>query len=129
MQTFYILVIQTNYIQVITFDETKMEKGSSNQSRLNKNVSYLKIPGQKRKDIRDASMRAIARPVLSKAINVCSDHFTKDSFYKSQELKRHLLGGNFKYIRKPGAVLSLFPNEKVVNQYHLIKKKQSNLEM
>ena len=74
-------------------------------------------------------MRAIARPVLSKAINVCSDHFTKDSFDKSQELKRHLLGGSSKYILKPGAVLSLFPNGKVVNQYHLIKKKQSNLEM
>ena len=64
-----------------------MEKGFSNQSRLNKNVSYLKIPGQERKDIRNASMRAIARPVLSKAINVCSDHFTKDSFDESQELK------------------------------------------
>ena len=41
-----------------TFDETKMilcyVKGCSNQSRLNKNVTYHKIPEQDRKDIRDA---------------------------------------------------------------------------
>ena len=30
-----------------------------------------------------------------------SDHFTKDSFDESQELKRHPFSGNLKYIRKP----------------------------
>ena len=69
-------------------------KGCSNQSRLNKNVSYQKIPGQETKDIRDAWIKAIARP----------DHFTEDSFDESQELKRRLLGGNLKYILKPDAV-------------------------
>ena len=38
-------------------------KGCSNQSRLNKNVSYQKIAGQERKDIKVAWIRAIARPV------------------------------------------------------------------
>ena len=60
-------------------------KGCTNQSRLNKNVSYHKIPGKERKDIRDAWIRAIARPV-PKAIHVSSDHFTKDLFDESQEL-------------------------------------------
>ena len=55
-------------------------KGCSNQSRLNKNVSCHKIPGQERKDVRDAWIRAIARPVLPKATDVSSDHFNKDSF-------------------------------------------------
>ena len=91
-------------------------KGCSNQSRLNKNVSYHKIPAQERKDIRDAWIRAIARPALPKAIHVCSDHFTEDSFDESQELKRRLLGGNLKYILKPDAVLYLFPNGKAFNK-------------
>ena len=80
-------------------------KGCSNQSRLNKNVSYQKIPGQETKDIRDAWIKAIARPALPEAIHVCSDHFTEDSFDESQERrKRRLLGGNLKYILKPDAV-------------------------
>ena len=41
-----------------TFVKTKMVtccvKDCSNQSRFNKNVSYNEIPGQERKDIRDA---------------------------------------------------------------------------
>ena len=53
-------------------------KGYSNKSRLNKNNSYHKIPGQERKDIRNAWIRAIARPVLPEAIHVCSDHFAED---------------------------------------------------
>ena len=103
-----------------TFGETKMitccVKGFSSQSRLSKNVFYHKIPGQERKDIRNAWIRAIARPVLPKAFHVCPDHFTEDSFDESQELKRHLLGGNLKYILKPDAVPSLFPNGKAVNK-------------
>ena len=98
-------------------------KGCSNQSRLNKNVLYHKIPGQERKDIRDAWIRAIARPVLPKTIHVCSDHFTKNSFDESQELKQCFLGGNLKYILKPDAVPSLFPNGNVVN-----KSVSSNVE-
>ena len=47
---------------------------------------------------------------------MCSDHFTEVSFDKSQELKRHLLGGNLKYILKPDAVLSLFPSGKAVKK-------------
>ena len=66
--------------------------------------------------IRDAWIRAIARPVFSKAIHVSSDHFTKDSFDESQELKRRLLAGNLQYILKPDAVPSLFPNGKTVNK-------------
>ena len=58
----------------------------------------------------DAWIKAIARQVLFKAVHVCSDHFTEDSFDESQELKRHVLGGNLKYIIKPDAVPSLFPN-------------------
>ena len=95
-------------------------KGCSNQSRLNKNVSYHKIPGHERKDIRDAWIRAIARPVLPKAIRGSSDHFTKDSFDESEELKRRLLGGNLQYILKPDAVPSLFPNGKAVNKSSVI---------
>ena len=91
-------------------------KGCSNQSRLNKNVSYHKIPGQERKDVRDAWIRAIARPVLPKAVHVCSNHFTEDSFDESQEPKRRLLGGNLKHILKPDAVPSLFLNGKAVNK-------------
>ena len=87
-------------------------KGCSNQSRLNKIVSYHKIPGQERKDIRDAWIKAIARPVLPKAIHVCSDHFTEDLFDESQELQQRLLGGNLKYILKPDVVPSLFPKLK-----------------
>ena len=71
-----------------TFDETKMVtccvKGCSNQSRLSKDVSNHKIPGQERKGIGDAWVKAIARPVLRKGVHVCSDHFTKDSFDESQ---------------------------------------------
>ena len=121
-----------------TFHETRMVtcymKGCSNQSRLNKNVSYHKIPGQERKDIKKAWTRAIARP---KAVHVCSDHFTEDSFDENQEITWHLLGGNLKYILKPDAVPPLFPNGKAVKkswpssvhlqqafrkQKHLIKK-------
>ena len=76
-------------------------KGCSNQSSLKKNVSYRKIPRQWRKKILDAWIKAIARPVLSKAVHVCSDHFTEDSFDESQELKRRVLGGNLKCIIKP----------------------------
>ena len=83
---------------------------------MNSNVSYHKIPGQERKDVGDAWITAIVRPVLLKAVHVCSDHFTEDSFDESQELKWRLLGGNLKYILKPDAVPSLFPNGKVVNK-------------
>ena len=82
---------------------------------MNKNVSYHKTPDQKRKNIRDAWTRTIARPVLSKAIHVCSNHFTEDSF-ESQELKPPLLGGNLKCILKPDVFSSLFPNGKAVNR-------------
>ena len=98
-------------------------KGCSNQSRLSKNASCHKTPGQERKDVRDAWIRAITRPVLSKAIHVCSDHFNEDRFDESQELKRCLLGANLKYILKPDAVPSSFPNGKAVN-----KSVSSNLE-
>ena len=98
-------------------------KGSSNQSRLNKNVSYIKIPDQERKDIRDAWRRAIARPVLSKAIHVFSDRFTEDPSDESQKLKRRLLGGSSKYIFKPDSVPPLFSNGKVVH-----KSVSSNIE-
>ena len=83
---------------------------------MNSNVSYHKIPGQERKEVGDAWITAIVRPVLLKAVHVCSDHFTEDSFDESQELKRRLLGGNLKYVLKPDAVPSLFPNGKVVNK-------------
>ena len=72
--------------------------GMEFQSRLNKNVSYHKIPGQDRKHIRDAWIRAITRPVLPKAVHVCPDHLTKDLCDESQELKQHLLSGNLKCI-------------------------------
>ena len=62
-------------------------KGCPSQSRWNKNVSYQKIPGQERKDIRDAWIKAIARPASPKAIQVCPDHFTEDLLDESQELK------------------------------------------
>ena len=84
---------------------------------MNKNISYHKITGQERKNIRDTWIRAIARPVLPKAIHVSSDHFIEDSFDENQELKQHLLGGNLRYILKPYVVPSLFPNGKaVINQ-------------
>ena len=54
---------------------------------------------------------------------MCSDHFTEESFDESQELKRRLLGGNLKYILKPDAVPSLFPNGKTIN-----KSVSSNVE-
>ena len=98
-------------------------KGCSNQSRSNKNVSYHKIPDQERKDIRDAWIRAIARWVLPKTVDLSSDHFTKDSFDESHELKQHLLGGNLQNILKPDPLLSLFLNGKVVN-----KSVSSNIE-
>ena len=66
-----------------TFDKTKMAPWCvavcSNQSRLSKNVSYHKIPGQESKDV-----RAIARPVLSKAMHVCSDYFSKVDSMKAK---------------------------------------------
>ena len=71
-------------------------------------------PGEK--SIREAWIRAIARPVRPKAVHVFTNHFTKDSFDESQELKRRLLGSNLKYILKPDAVPSLFPNGKAVNK-------------
>ena len=96
-------------------------KGCSNQSGLNKNVGYHKIPGQERRDIRDPWIKAIARPVLPKAIHVCSDHFTEDSFDESQELKRRLLVGNLKYMLKRDAVHRYFQMERpLINQYHLM---------
>ena len=98
-------------------------KGCSNQSRLNENFSCHKVPGQERKDIRDAWIRAIVRPVLPKVIHVASDHFNKDSFDESQQLKRRLLGDNLLNILKPDAVPSLFPNGKAVN-----KSVSSNIE-
>ena len=91
-------------------------EGCSNQSGLNKNVSYHKISGHKRKYVRDASIRAIARPVLPKAIHGSFDHLTKDSFDETQELKRCLLGSNLQYILKPDAIPSVFPNGKAVNK-------------
>ena len=97
-------------------------KVCSNQSRLNKNVSY-KIPDYERKDTRDAWIRAIARPALPKAINGSSNHFTKDSFDESQELQQHLLRDNLQYTLKPDVVPSIFSNGKVVN-----KSVSSNIE-
>ena len=38
------------------------------------------MPGEEVKDIRDAWTKAIARPVLPKAVRVCSDNVNKDSF-------------------------------------------------
>ena len=98
-------------------------KGCSNQSRLNKNVSYHKRPDKERKDTRDAWIKTIARPVLLKAVHVCSDQFTEDSFDESEEPKWHLLGGNLKYLLKPDEVPFLIPNGKTLN-----KSGSSNLE-
>ena len=72
---------------------------------MNKNVSYHNIPGEEGKDIRDAWTRAIARPVLPKAVRVCSDNVNKDSFDEPcsidcDELMWRLLTGNLKYILK-----------------------------
>ena len=104
-------------------------KGCSNQSRLNKSLSYHKIPGQKRKDIRDAWIKAIARLVLPKAIHVCSDHFTEDSSDESQELKRRLLGGNLRYILKPDESHRYLQMDwPLINQYHLMWEKLLNSE-
>ena len=62
------------------FDETKMvscrAKTCSNQSRLNK------ISGKEKKEIKDAWIRTIARPVLP--AHACSDNLTEDSFDESQ---------------------------------------------
>ena len=55
-------------------------KDCSDQSRLNKNVSYHKIPDEERKDTRDALIKTIARPVLPKVVRVRSD-----------QLKTHLI--------------------------------------
>ena len=56
------------------------------------------------------------KPVLPKAAHVCSDHFTEDSSDESQELKRHLLSSNLKYILKTGAVpfLTLISQDQVL---------------
>ena len=72
--------------------------------------------------MRDAWIRATARPVLPKALHVSLNNFTEDSFDESQELKQHLLSGNLQYILKPDAVLSpYFQMENLlINQYHLI---------
>ena len=91
-------------------------KGCSNQSRLNENISHHQIQGQKKKDKKGCLIKAIDRPVLPKAARVCFYHFTKDSSEKSKELKQHLLGSNLKYILKPDAVASLFPNGKAINK-------------
>ena len=96
-------------------------EGCSNQSRLNRNVSYHEIPDQERKDIMNAWVRAIARSIYLKLsmcllITLPKIHLMKDSFDESQELKRCLLCGNLKYILKPDAVSSLFPNGKAVNK-------------
>ena len=82
---------------------------------MNSNVSYHKIPGQERKDVGDAWITAIVRPVLLKAVHVCSDHFTEDSFDESQELKWRLLGGNLKFILKPDAVPSFQMERSLIN--------------
>ena len=95
---------------------TCYKKDCSNQSRLNKNISNHKIPGQERKDISDAWIRTITRQVFPKAVDVCSDHFTENSCDESQELKQRLFSGNLKYILKPDVVPSLFPNWKAVNK-------------
>ena len=100
-----------------------MCKRCSNHSRYNKNVSYDKIPVQEGKDTRNVWIRAFARPVLSKAIHVRSDHFNEDSFGESQERKRRFLGSNLKYILKPDSVPSLISKGKAIN-----KSVSSNIE-
>ena len=47
----------------------------------------------------------------------------ENSFDKSKELKRHLLGGNLKYLLKPDKVPLLIPNGKAIN-----KSGSSNIE-
>ena len=61
-------------------------------------------------------IKTIARPVLSKAIHACSDHFTEVHLMKAKRSPQHLLGDILKYILKPDAVPSLFPNGKTVNK-------------
>ena len=77
--------------------------------KLNKNISYHQTPGQTRKDIRNAWIRATARSVLPKAVHVCFDDFTEDLFDEHQKLKRRLLDGNLKYILNPDTIQYLFP--------------------
>ena len=64
-----------------TVDETKMVtccvKDCSNQSKLNKNISYHKILGVERKDIRKAWIKIIARPVLRKAYSYVSNSYIR----------------------------------------------------
>ena len=90
---------------------------------MNKNVSYHKIQGQEKKDTTDVWIKTIARPVLSKAIHACSDHFTEVHLMKAKRSPQHLLGDILKYILKPDAAPSLFPNGKTVN-----KSVSSNIE-
>ena len=82
-------------------------KGCSNQSRLNKRISCNRLPDKRRKDKRDAWIKTINKPVLHKAIHICSIHSMEDSFDESQELKLFLLGTKLKYFLKPDAFPSL----------------------
>ena len=96
-------------------------KGCSNQSRLNKKVSYHKIPGHERKDVRDGWIRAIARPVLLKATHGSSDHFIKDSFDETQELNDVSLVAIYNIYLNQMQSHPYFQMERpLINQYHLI---------
>ena len=69
-------------------------KGCSSHSRLNKHVSYNRLPDKKRKDKRNALIKTINKSALLKAIHVCSIHSMEDSFDESQKLKWFLLVRN-----------------------------------
>ena len=110
----FLYLYHSNCVQIAAVNNTKMVssyvKGCSNLSRLNKKVSYDKIPGKKKK--KDAQIKTIERSALPKAIHVCFAHCMEDYFNESQELSRFFL----KYLLKPDAVSFIFANGKVGNK-------------
>ena len=80
-------------------NESKKQK---EYGKVEKKVTFHRIPGDHKKELRKKWLVAIGRPIenLPKCPYLCSDHFDLSCFDESVDLQNQLLGGSKRKLKK-----------------------------
>lgn len=92
-------------------NESKKQK---EKGKVEKKVTFYRILGNDRKELRKKWLVAIGRPIenLLKCPYLCSDHFDLSCFDESVHLQNQLLGGSKRKLKK-AAVPTIFSHKLV----------------
>lgn len=93
---------------------TMSPKNRRKKERSKKKITFYRILGNDRKELRKKWLVAIGRPIenLLKCPYLCSDHFDLSCFDESVHLQNQLLGGSKRKLKK-AAVPTIFSHKLV----------------